>query len=34
VQGLPGHTGVETTQIYTRVPNRGGHGVKSLLDED
>lgn len=34
VQGLLGRAGVETTQVYTHVLNRGGRGVRSPLDED
>src|SRR5699024_2353394 len=32
VQALLGHKNVTTTEIYTHVLNRGGHGVRSPLD--
>ena len=32
VQELLGHRDVKTTMIYTRVLNRGGHGVQSPAD--
>jgi len=32
VQELMGHTNVNTTMIYTHVLNKGGHGVRSPLD--
>jgi site-specific recombinase XerC len=33
VQELLGHRSVKTTMIYTHVLNRGGHGVRSPLDQ-
>ena len=33
VQELLGHSNVETTMIYTHVLNKGGHGVRSPLDQ-
>lgn len=32
-QELLGHSSVETTMIYTHVMNKGGRGVKSLLEQ-
>jgi len=33
IQELPGHKDVSTTMIYTHVLNKGGHGVRSPVDE-
>ena len=33
IQELLGHRSVATTMIHTQVLNRGGHGIRSPLDE-
>ncbi len=33
IQELMGHKDVSTTMIYTHVLNKGGHGVRSPMDE-
>jgi integrase len=33
IQELVGHRDVSTTMVYTHVLNRGGHGVRSPLDQ-
>ncbi len=32
IQELLGHKDVSTTMVYTRVPNKGGQGVRSPVD--
>jgi site-specific recombinase XerD len=32
VQELLDHNDIKTTMIYTYVPNKGGHGVRSPVD--